>query len=228
MPLMIIAVSLALASAAIAGCMDAFPEDSSFNSSSIRFEDQRNITGAPFSLSVGSGYYSSHPITYASGIGSSTKMADTSSATYLGHEVDMAHGISGAAEFTASSSSYSQYGPDYSVFGSQSTAHMKIDENVTEGRVHIGVLQGSNPPGQGVGAAETDPLIDAWKSPSVEVDEDYIGTYHIYKNISLSSERFQRNGSESWLDCCKGSYFDIDRRYLPVINADKVFSYKSL
>jgi hypothetical protein len=213
MPLMIIALTLALASAAIAGCMDAVPKDSSFNNSSIRFEDQRNITSAPVSLSVGSGYYSSHPITYASGIGSNTKMADTSSATYLGHEVDLAHSISGAAEFMASSSSYSQYGPEYSVSGSTATAHMKIDENVTDGRVHIGVLQGSS---------------HAWKSPSVEVDEDYIGSYHIYKNISLDSDNVQRNSSESWLDCCKSSYFDIDRQYLPAINADKVFNYKSL
>ncbi|VVB65047.1 Uncharacterised protein [uncultured archaeon] len=208
--------------------MDAFPIESSINNSSIRFEDQRNITNAPFTLSVGSGYYSSHPISYSSGIGSSTQMADKNSATYLGHEVDTAHGISGATEFMASSSSYSQYGPDYSVSGSQSTAHMKIDENVTEGKVHIGVLQGSSPPGQEVGGARTDPLIDAWKSPSVEVDEDYIGTYHIYKNVSLSSDQAQRNGSESWPDCCKSSYFDIDRRSLPAINADRIFSYKSL
>jgi len=228
MPLMIIALTLALASAAIAGCMDAVPKDSSINNSSIRFEDQRNITSAPVSLSVGSGYYSSHPITYASGIGSNTKMADTSSATYLGHEVDLAHSISGAAEFMASSSSYSQYGPEYSVSGSTATAHMKIDENVTDGRVHIGVLQGSSLPGQGISGARTDPLINAWRSPSVEVDEDYIGTYHIYKNISLGSDNVQRNSSESWLDCCKSSYFAINRQYLPAINADKVFNYKSL
>jgi len=132
------------------------------------------------------------------------------SATYLGHEVDMAHGISGATEFMASSSSYSQYGPDYSISSSQSSAHMKIDENVTDGRVHIGILQGSR------------------KNPSVEVDEDYIGTYHIYKNISLSSDSVQRNTSESWLDCCTGSYFDIFRRHIPAIDADKVFSYKSI
>jgi len=77
---MIIPLTLALTSAAIAGVMGeapgdsvrgqsgAFIGDSSHNSSSICFEDQKNITGAPVRFSVGSGYYSKHPITYDSGI----------------------------------------------------------------------------------------------------------------------------------------------------------------
>jgi opacity protein-like surface antigen len=237
--LMIISLTLALASAAIAGVIGAAPGDSvqgqsgafigdsSYNSSSIRFEDQKNITGAPVSVSVGSGYYATHPITYNSGIGSQTQMVDTGSATSLRHEVDLAHGVSGATEFVVSSSSYDQCAPEYSGSGSIASAQMKIDENVTEGSVHIGVLQGSDAPGQNGRADGSNFLLSAWKDPSLEMDEDYLGTFHIHKNMFIDISSNLENRTDSWLNCCQGGYFSMDQQDRLFLNADKVFNYKS-
>jgi hypothetical protein len=225
--LMIIPLTLVLASAAIAGGTGAVPGDSSYNSSSIRFEEQRNITGATVSFSVGNGYYATHPITYNSGIGSKTQMVDTGSATSLRHDVDLAHGVSGATEFMISSSNYHQYGPDYSGSGSTASARMMIDENVTDGKVHIGVLQGSDAAEQDAESDWSNPRESSWKEPSLEMDEDYIGTFHIYKNMSINSFRNLENRSDSWLNCCQGGYFNAIQPKGLSINVDKVFNYKT-
>ncbi len=56
------------------------------------------------------------------------------------HEVDSAHELFGEREIIARESSY-KHGDFAS--GSSSTINMRVNENVTEGRVHIGVLKGS-------------------------------------------------------------------------------------
>ncbi len=237
--LMIIPLTLALTSTAIAGGMGAAPgesvrdqrgaiiENSSYNSSSIYFEDQRNITGDPVSFSVGNGYYATHPITYNSGIGSKTQMVDMGSATSLHHEVDLAHGISGATQFAISSSSYHRFGPEYSGSSSTASARMMIDENITDGKVHIGILQGSDAAEQDARSDWSSPRENAWREPSLEIDEDYIGTFQIYKNMSIDNSRNLANRSDSWLNCCQGGYFSTIRPTGPFINVDKVFNYKT-
>jgi len=198
-------------------------DDSSGNNSSIRFASHSGMIKAPVSLSVGSGYYSSHPISYDSGMGSRTQLVNTRSATSLVHEIDSAHKIEGVAEFSAADSSYSW---DDSNFQGIASTHMKIDENVTDGKVHIGVLKG-NPQLEGSIVKEKESLqANAWKHPSIEIEEDYIGTYHIYKNITIGSSYGKQNINESWLNCCGGD-FEIYRHEPAFISADQVFNCQS-
>ena len=97
---------------------------------------------------------------------------------------------------------------------------MKIVEDVTDGKAHIGVLQ-ANENFLG-GWAETNPngYIDlvakksAWKNPSIEIDEDYWGTYHIEKNMTLEVPYHLTMKGEDWLPCCFGGYLTIPTTYM--------------
>ena len=212
--LLLSSVMLSLASTVVAAAFseDSVSEDfiqgnSSYNNSSISFIGQNIITSAPVDLSLGSGYYSSHPIAVGSKIGSLIELSNANSATSMSHEVGFAEGISGKREYALSSSSIQG---DYETISS-ATTKMQIDENVTSGKVHIGVLSGGNG--------------HAWKNPAIEIEEEYIGTYHISKNFAINNSYSRNSFKDGWLNCCAGSY-DIYPPKPVLINADDVFNCK--
>jgi hypothetical protein len=112
-----------------------------------------------------------------------------------------------------------------SEYSSTTSTQMRIDENVIEGTVHIGALQGSDGSGWETGRGGWGPTTSAWKNPAIEIDEDYIGTYHISKNMTFSKSDRKLVSTDSWLDCCYGNYFDIFPPKPVSISADDVFSY---
>jgi hypothetical protein len=140
------------------------------------------------------------------------------------HEVNYAHGIDGQIELSGQESSY--YQDDY--YSQNSAAiQMKINEDVTDGSVHIGVLQGDGNPSEGIGAGESsDPLMNAWKNPSLEMGEDYIGTYHIEKNMTIATSQNDAWRGDYWLDCCSGGYFNTEYYPFRLTSADEVFNYR--
>ncbi len=179
--------------------------NSSHNNSSISFIGENRITSAPVDLTPGSGYYSSHPIAIGTGIGSRTELYNANSATSMTHDVGFAQGVSGKREYTATSSSMkSEYESiDFS------TTQMQIDETVTSGKVQIGVLSGSDG--------------HAWKDPAIEIDEEYIGTYHISKNFAINNSYFKKRAFDGWMSCCEESNAVYPSK--PVfISADDVFN----
>lgn len=201
---------------------EEYPVGDSYNSSIISLESQNNDTSTPVSISVGNGYYSSHPVAYDSSIGSQTQLVNKGAATSMRHAVESAKGISGSSAYTVRESTSIRDGFEYS---SATSSQMVIDETVTEGRVHIGVLQGSDDSGWGTGSDGTGSLTSAWKNPAIEIDEEYIGTYHISKNITFTKSDRRLVRTDSWLNCCSGKYFDILLPEPVSISADDVFSY---
>ena len=196
--------------------------DSSYNRSIIHLESQNNDTGEPVSISVGTGYYSSHPVVYNSAISSQTQLENIGAATSMHHTVESAKGISGSSEYMVRESENIRGDSEYS---SATSTQMRIDENVVEGKVHIGALQGGDASGWGAGRDERGPTTSAWKNPAIEIDEEYIGTYHISKNITFSKSDRKLVSTDSWLNCCSGNYFDIFPPNPVSISADDVFSY---
>jgi len=196
--------------------------DSSDNSSNIRLESQNNDTGAPVSIAVGTGYYSSHPVAYNSAISSQTQLVNMGAATSMQHSVQSAKGISGSSEYMVRESENIRGDSEYS---STTSTQMRIDENVIEGKVNIGALQGSDASGWETGRGGWGPTTSAWKNPAIEIDEEYIGTYHISKNITFSKSEHKLMSADSWLNCCSGNYFDIFPPKPVSISADDVFSY---
>lgn len=179
------------------------------NASSIRLESQSRIAQAPATVSVGRGYYSSHPISYGNEIGSETWVKNGGAAASMHHAVRYAHGVDGVTEIEASESSY-----DLGDFRSSRTSgtHMMVDENVTEGQVHIGVLQGDDQQDKGPSGNRIEPTATALKNPAVQMEEDYTGTYHIYKNMNIDVPFRRERRADSWLDFCGGECFDGDLR----------------
>ena len=196
--------------------------DSSYNSSITSLESQNNSTSAPVSINVGTGYYSSHPVAYNSAISSQTQLENTGAATSMQHSVQSAKGISGSSEYMVRESENIRGDSEYS---RTTSTQMRIDENVIEGKVHIGALQGSDTSGWETGRDGWGPTTSAWKNPAIEIDEDYIGTYHISKNITLNEMNRKLVSTDSWLNCCSGNYFDIFPPNPVSISADDVFSY---
>ena len=81
------------------------PIGDSYNSSIISLEGQNNDTSTPVSISVGNGYYSSHPVAYDSSISSQTQLVNKGAATSMRHAVESARGISGSSAYTVRESS---------------------------------------------------------------------------------------------------------------------------
>jgi hypothetical protein len=194
--------------------------NSSYNNSSISFIGQNKITSGPVDLSLGSGYYSSHPIAIGTGIGSRTELVNADSATSMSHEVGFAQEVSGKTEYAVfSSSSQGEYESVNSA-----TTHMQIDETVTSGKVHIGVLSGDGFAGRN-GNSAADPMSSAWKDPAIEIEEEYIGTYNISKNFTVNNSYAKKRVMDGWLSCC-GESFVIYPSEPVFISVDDVFNCK--
>jgi hypothetical protein len=210
-------ISLAVVAIAAQASLDRLSEDavqtnSSYNSSAISFVSENRISSAPVALMPGSGYYSSHPFVIGGGIGSRTVLSnsDPNSASTMSHEVGSAQNLSGWREFSAiSRSMQSEYGDS-----SYATTGMKIDETVTSGKVEIGVLSG----GEG----------HAWKNPAVEIEEEYVGTYHITKNFTINNSFSRIRAFDGWQNCCGaiGVGYGISPPKLSLLSADEVFNCK--
>jgi hypothetical protein len=124
-------------------------------------------------------------------------------------EAQGARGLYGERDVSAYENSYSRNGHEY-VGGS--FVQMKINEDVTDGRIHVGALQaGPGPAG--------------WKDPILEVDEDYVGTYHVQKNMSIGLPYRTTRRTYEWLPAADN--------YLPVYDPwyrsspEKIFDPRS-
>lgn len=208
-------ISLAIMAIAAEAFLDHLSEDSvqsnsSYNSSAISFMSENSISSAPVALMPGSGYYSSHPFAIGGGIGSRTVLSngDSATATSMSHEVGFARNLSGKREYSASSRSMNSEYED----SSYTTTAMKIDESVTSGKVEIGVLSG----GDG----------HAWKNPAIEIEEEYVGTYHITKNFTINSSFLKIRAFDGWSNCCgaNGVGYVIPPARRSLLSADDVFN----
>jgi hypothetical protein len=210
--LLFIMISLAATAIAAAASQNLVSGDSSnanlsYNNSAISFVSENKISSTPVDLAPGSGYYSSHPFALGGGIGSRTELSNANSVTSMSHEVGFAQGVSGKREYAATSRSMQS---EYESIN-YATTQMQIDESVTSGKVQIGVISGVDG--------------HAWKNPAIEIEEEYIGTYHITKNFSINNSYSKKRAFDGWLNCCGESY-DI---YLPkpvLLRADDVFNCK--
>jgi hypothetical protein len=79
---------------------------------------------------------------------------------------------------------------------------MKIEEDVTEGAVHIGQLMTK----EGLDCRSA----DGWKNPLIEIDENYIGTFKITKNMEICTSCSGSKPRADWLSCCIGGYGNMD------------------
>ena len=185
---------------------------------SIAFAGRDDLVSSPQNLTPGGGYYSTKPILLGQGSTSRTEISNADSATSMSHEIGAAREVFGVAEYLVQSSGVK--GPmGKSGF---TTTQMKIDETVTDGKVNLGVLVGESGKGS-AGASSLDSRPSAWRDPAIEIDEDYIGTFNISKNLTFNSSYSLRLDRDGWNSCCR------DNQILPLtppvlVSADDVFN----
>ncbi|HOO54248.1 MAG TPA: hypothetical protein PLX30_08420 [Methanothrix sp.] len=160
---------------------------------------------SPMTMSIGNGFYAKNPIRYDSLLKEKTCIKNYRPVTSMHHQVEYAKAIDKEIDVIVKDKQYYYGDPIYQGVGYTS---MNITEDVTDGMVHIGVLQGEpnpmNSTGYDVGEHS------AWKDPMIEIDEDYVGTFHIEKNMALDVPYKHVVVEKDWLSCCIGGCADIE------------------
>ena len=93
---------------------------------------------------------------------------------------------------------------------------MNIEEDLVDGRARFGALQLAGIPVDEEpeeGSEEEQvlgPAMKAWKNPLIEMDENYVGSFHIKKNMTLFTDSDDKETEDSWLPCCSGGFSDLN------------------
>lgn len=186
----------------------------------IQFKEDANMVYSPMRIAVGNGFYAANPIDYSSLLKEKTWIKNYAAANSIHHEIEYAHAITKQLDASLKENITNIYDPTY--MGTAAT-EMKINEDVTDGKIHLGVLQGSHTNIElatgkaGINHLFAGDLADAsvgapgkagnaWRNPAIEIDEDYWGTYHLEKNISLIVPYKIVTTTEDWLPCCFGGW----------------------
>jgi hypothetical protein len=190
-----------------------------YNQSCIQFKEDNAMVYAPMRIAVGTGYYAANPVDFSSLLKEKTWIKNYRAATSMHHEVEYAHALDKELNLKAVERFNYTYDPIYEGYA---MTQMKVNEDVTDGKVHLGVLEGDQ---QFVnqdaitnkGNLQTitaGPFTySAWKHPAIEIDEDYWGTYHIEKNMTLEVPYKRITSSDDWLPCCFGGYMTMPTYY---------------
>jgi len=184
----------------------------------IQFREDNSMVYAPMQIAVGTGYYRARPLNYDSLLKEQTWIKNYRAGTSMIHEVEYAHALDKELEVLAKEKRNYTYDPYWDGVG---VTQMKLIEDVTDGKAHIGVLQANQNfvsamnndyDATSLGAAKTGRFM-AWKNPAIEIDEDYWGTYHIEKNMTLEVPYRKITKGDNWLPCCTGGWDTMSQIY---------------
>jgi hypothetical protein len=151
----------------------------------------------PQTMSIGNGYYVTHPVNFTSLLGDKTQIKNYASESSMIQETKYANAIN--KDMIASvEDDYSGLNPSKGLARSL----MNINTSVTSGTAHIGMLQGN------IGTLDSDK--SAWHNPTIDVDEVYRGTFSFGIKMNLTLPVFKTSSGDSWLPCCSGGWEDMN------------------
>lgn len=165
--------------------------------SCISAREDNSMVYSPMTMSYGNGYYARNPIRYDSLLKEKTLIKNYRPATMMHHQVEYAKAIDKEIDVIVKDKDYAYEDPVYQGVGYTS---MKINEDITDGMVDIGVLQGEPDDMNSTGYRV--PKNSAWRNPMIEIDEHYVGTFHIEKNMSIDVPYKHEWIPKDWLSCC--------------------------
>jgi hypothetical protein len=170
----------------------------------IQFKEDVAMVYAPMKIAVGNGYYAANPLDYSSLLKEKTWVKNYLAGSSMHHEVEYAHALDKQLEIVGKDKINMTWDPELKSVG---YTQMKINEDVTDGKAHIGVLQANENFLNAIsGQLDVSSSKSAWRNPSIEIDEDYWGTYHIEKNMTLEVPYYLKQTSDDWLPCCSGGF----------------------
>lgn len=188
------------------------------NTSSLQAREHSVVAQGPKTMVIGKGYYAENPINYNSQAGQQTWIKNKAAGVSINHEVGEAHNLNQTLEIASDSSSH------HGAFGTtgNSGIQMKVTEDVVEGRVSIGVLQGGTTAGNGMTPSAT-----ALRNPSLDIEEDYIGNFHIEKSMTIQVPTRRLLLNYSWLPCVSGDWFEVPDYNDRYSGAKNLFDYRN-
>jgi len=168
-------------------------------SANISLLEQNEMVYAPMAMAYGTGYYAKNPIVYNSKLKEKTwgKNYQPEVETSMHHQIEYASAFVKDVGVDLMCKEevpvYWEYPTDHKRYSSTpengvGLARMRIEEDVTEGVVHVGELVGP------------------WKYSMIEIDEDYVGTFSIQKNMEFCATKYTKPVRPDWLSCCIGGY----------------------
>lgn len=185
-----------------------------YNVSCIQYKETTHATYAPTKIAIGTGYYAAYPLNYDSLIKEKTWLKNRLAGTSMQNEVEYAHKLDKDLSLFVKDFTNFTYDP---LFKSNAVSQMKIKEDVVEGKIHIGVLQANSDSTSFIPTSLVSMAVTAWKKPAIEIDEDYFGTYHVEKNMTISVPYYKNKPTYDWLPCsCNAGWDDMvihDQRY---------------
>lgn len=159
----------------------------------IYFVEQNEMVYAPQSFAYGTGYYAENPVVFNSKLKEKTVGKSYQEGVSMHHQIEYAHAFKKDIKVNLECNETN----DVAVKG-KGLAEMGIEEMVTEGTVHIGGLV-TDPDGT-----------KGWKEPLIEIDENYIGTITLKKNMKLTADKDCLTKPKDWLSCCVGGYGEME------------------
>jgi hypothetical protein len=193
---------------------NVYSDYNDFYQDCIQFKEDVAMVYAPMKIAVGNGYYAANPLDYSSLLKEKSWVKNYLAGTSMHHEVEYAHALDKELEMVGKDKVNWTYDPELISVG---YTQMKVNEDVTDGKAHIGVLQANDNyaaqmaligPSKEWTTLNTEK--SAWKNPSIEIDEDYWGTYHIEKNMTLEVPYHYIGKKDDWLPCCFGGFDDMN------------------
>jgi hypothetical protein len=171
--------------------------------SCISAREDNSMVYSPMRMAIGNGYYARNPILYDSLLKEKTVIKNYRPVTMMHHQVEYAKAVDKEIEILVKDKQYVYDDPIYQGVG---YTWMKISEDVTDGMVDIGVLQGdpNNMNGTDGRYGYVVPESTAWRRPMIEIDEHYVGTFTIEKNMTLEVPYKHVIVPKDWLSCCFG------------------------
>jgi len=166
----------------------------------IDLKEDNILTYSPMSLSVGLKYYDRHPLAFNSLIKDGVWIKNRDGLSSLDHVVENAHALNKLLDANSDAVNLS----------------LNVEEDLTEGKSHFGALQlAEYPRDEEPEDEEEEPdtpgtAMKLWQKPLVELDEDYIGSFHMKKNMTLTWEEDDEEYDYAWLPCCSGGFLDMN------------------
>jgi len=170
-------------------------------SSVISYTKQSEMTQAPSLFAFGTGWYSTHPVAYDSLLKDRTEANSYQEGTAMLHQLEYARAYVGDIAVDLNCT-----GPTDTADGTGFT-HMKIDDDMTQGTIHVAELQ-------------TRPILDSSgkayalttqgvHSPLILEDKDWVGDFKIQKEMQIQFKKSRTTSAADWLPCTCGGFFDI-------------------
>lgn len=178
--------------------------------SEIRLDQVTDATYSPENLSIGK---NSRTLSFMSKWSEDTSIKNAKIGASLGGNID--HATTMGNDVSTKLYSYTDYWDadyweDWDDYGEmfQALSDSYINESIQSAELKMGSDFTGNARFYAVKA------IDSPKSARVLIDENYLGTFSLMKNMALSDRRFRNAHDEGWLPCCSGGWstMDIDDR----------------